>query len=119
MTYSAFTTYWVDTHIDEDACGAISQDVRNILNSLFDSFRLISVILTTFMTYLDGMKCLTKKDDSETKKWISNTIKRLIILVVALLLPFLINIILDLIDKYMASSYVTVNGECVKAITGG
>ena len=117
--YSAFTTYWVDTHIDEDACGAISQDVRNILNSLFDSFRLISVILTTFMTYLDGMKCLTKKDDLETKKWISNTIKRLIILVVALLLPFLINLVLDLIDKYMASSYVTVNGECVKAITGG
>ena len=117
--YGALTTYWVDTHIDEDACGAINQDVRNILNSFFDSFRLISVILTTFMTYLDGMKCLTKKDDSETKKWISNTIKRLIILVVALLLPFLINIILDLIDKYMASSYVTVNGECVKAITGG
>lgn len=117
--YGAFTTLWVDTPVDDNTCNVISQDVRNILNSFFDSFRLISVVLTIFMTYLDGMKCLTKKDDSETKKWISNTVKRLIILVIALLLPFLINLVLDLIDKYMASSYVTVNGECVKAITGG
>ena len=65
------------------------------------------------------MKCLTAKDDSATKKWISNSVKRMIILVLTLLLPVLVNIVLDLVDKYRAGSYVKVNGECVKAITGG
>ena len=116
--YSALTSYWVNLDISDNACDAISEDVRNILNSFFDTFRLICVILVTFLTYLDGMKCLSAKSDDATKKWISNSIKRMIVLVLALLLPLLVNIILDLVDKYRTGNYEKVNGECVKVITG-
>ena len=117
--YSALSTPWIDIKTDDNACDAISEDIRKILNSFFDTFRLICIILVIFFIYLDGMKCLTAKDDSATKKWISNSVKRMIILVLTLLLPVLVNIVLDLVDKYRAGSYVKVNGECVKAITGG
>ena len=116
---SALSTPWIDIKTDDNACDAISEDIRKILNSFFDTFRLICIILVIFFIYLDGMKCLTAKDDSATKKWISNSVKRMIILVLTLLLPVLVNIVLDLVDKYRAGSYVKVNGECVKAITGG
>lgn len=117
--YAALTTLWFDNNVSEDTCGAISDDVRGILNSFFDIFRLVVVILTIFMVYLDGMKCLATKDDSETKKWISNTIKRMVILVICLMLPLIVNLVLDLLNRYMAGSLVEVNGECVKAVTGG
>ncbi len=117
--YAALTTLWFDNNVSEDTCGAISDDVRDILNSFFDIFRLVVVILTIFMVYLDGMKCLATKDDSETKKWISNTIKRMVILVICLMLPLIVNLVLDLLNRYMAGSLVEVNGECVKAVTGG
>lgn len=116
---AALTTPWYDVSFSEDVCNVISDDVRNILNYLFDSFRLICIILTIFLTYLDGMKSLAAKDDSATKKWISNTIKRMISLIIILMLPLLINLVLDLVNKYMSNSYVYVDGECIKAITGG
>lgn len=117
--YSALTTPWYSINYDQDVCNLINDDVRKLLNNFFDTFRIIAVCLTIFMVYLDGMGCLTKKDDSETKKWISNTMKRIITLLIILMLPSLINIVLDLVNKYMAGTYVNVNGECVKAITGG
>lgn len=117
--YSQMMTPWFSVSSDNNTCNVISDDVRNILNYLFDSFRLISIILTIFLTYLDGMKSLAAKDDSATKKWISNTIKRMISLIIILMLPLLINLVLDLVNKYMSNSYVYVDGECIKAITGG
>lgn len=117
--YSALNSPWFDNKVSEDACDAISGDIRTILNSFFDIFRLVSIILAIFFIYLDGMKCLTSKDDSNTKKWITNSFKRLIILVIVLLLPFIVNLVLDLINRYTAGTFVKVNGECVKAITGG
>ena len=117
--FGALTTPWYDTSISEDACDAISQDIRKILNEFFNIFRLISVILVVFLINLDLMKTLSKKDDTEIKKMINRSVKRMIALVLALLLPFLINFILDLVNDYMGNSYVNVNGECVKAVTGG
>ena len=89
------------------------------MNEFFNIFRLISVILVVFLISLDLVKTLSKNDDSEIKKMINRSVKRMIALVLALLLPFLINFILDLVNDYMGNSYVNVNGECVKAITGG
>lgn len=117
--FGALTTPWYDTSISEDACDAISQDIRKILNEFFNIFRLVSVILVVFLISLDLVKTLSKNDDGEIKKMINRSIKRMIALVLALLLPFLINFILDLVNDYMGNSYVNVNGECVKAITGG
>lgn len=117
--YGSLTTQWYDNKTTDDVCSAISEDIRNILNEFFNTFRLVCVILTIFMVYLDGMKCLAKKDDSETKKWITKSGKRLVMLVGALMLPLLVDFILNFIDKTMEGSYVRVNGECVKAITGG
>ena len=117
--YGSLTTQWYDNKTTDDVCSAISDDIRNVLNEFFNTFRLVCVILTIFMVYLDGMKCLAKKDDSETKKWITKSGKRLVMLVGALMLPLLVDFILNFIDKTMEGSYVRVNGECVKAITGG
>lgn len=117
--FDAFTTPWYDNSVSEDACDAISQDVRKILNEFFNIFRLVSVILVIFLISLDLVKTLSKNDDTEIKKMINRSVKRMIALVLALLLPFLMNFILDLVNDYMGNSYVNVNGECVKAITGG
>lgn len=117
--YGALTTPWFSLESNENVCDLINGDIRNILNSFFDIFRLVCIILCIFMVYLDGMKCLADKDDSATKKWISNSIKRIIILVLVLMLPLIVNLVLDLVNKYMAGTYVVVDGECVKAITGG
>ena len=117
--FGALTTPWYDSSVSEDACDAINQDVRKILNEFFDIFRLVSVILVIFLINLDLMKTLSKNDDLEIKRMINRSVKRMIALVLALLLPFLINFILDLVNDYMGNSYVNVNGECVKAITGG
>ena len=115
--YGSLTTLWVNNTVSENPCDAINEDIRSILNYFFDIFRLVAVILTIFMIYLDGMKCLSKNDDSETKKWISIAGKRLIVLIICLMLPLIVNIILDLINNYMAGSLVEINGECVKKIT--
>lgn len=115
----ALKTPWYDASSTENACDAISPDVRNVLNNFFDTYRTISVVLVIFMIYIDGMKTLNQKDDEKTKKWFSNTIKRMIVLVAVILLPLIINLVLDFINRYLADSYVYVNGECIKAITGG
>ena len=117
--YGSLTSLWYDNKTTDNVCSAISEDIRNILNEFFNTFRLVCVILTIFMVYLDGMKCLAKKDDSEIKKWITKSGKRLVMLVGALMLPLLVDFILNFIDKTMEGSYVKVNGECVKTITGG
>lgn len=116
---NAFETPWASTSYNEDICDVIDESVRNLLNNFFASYRLICIILAIFMIYLDGMKCLTEKDDTATKKWISKSIKRMIVLILVLMLPTLVNIVLDLVEKYTAGSYINVNGKCVKAITGG
>ena len=117
--YNALTTPWYDNSTSSDVCDVISADIRKILNELFNTLRLICVILVVFLINLDLMQTLSKKDDSEIKKMINRSIKRVVALVLMLLLPFLINFILDLINGYFGNSYINVNGECVKAITGG
>jgi len=117
--YSLLTSFSYDlSDTDKDACELISDDMKNILNVFFDSFRMICIVLVVFMIYLDGMKCLSAKDDSATKKWLAGAVKRLIILAIVLLLPFIIDIVLDLLNSYFSSNYVKIDGECVKAITG-
>lgn len=117
--YGALTTPWYNNTTSDNACDAISGDIRKILNELFDTLRLISVILVIFLINLDLIQTLGKKDDSEIKKMVNRSIKRMIALILMLLMPFIINLILDLLNNYLSNSYVNVNGECVKAVTGG
>lgn len=104
--------------MDKESCDLIGEDVVEILNIFFNSFRIAIIALVIFMIYLDGMKALGSKDDSATKKWLSGSVKRLIVLIIVLVLPFLIDIIIDLLNLYFSSNYVNIDGECVKVITG-
>lgn len=104
--------------VTKESCDLIGEDVVKILNTFFDSFRIAIIALVIFMIYLDGMKALGSKDDSATKKWISAAIKRLAVLIIVLVLPFLVDLVIDLLNLYFSSNYVNIDGECVKVITG-
>lgn len=102
----------------KESCELIGEDIVEILNIFFDSFRIAAIALVIFMIYLDGMKALGSKDDSATKKWLSSSVKRLAAMIIVLVLPFLIDLVIDLLNLYFFSNYVNIDGECVKVITG-
>ena len=104
--------------INRESCDLIGEDVVEILNIFFDSFRIAIIALVIFMIYLDGMKALGSKDDLATKKWLSSAVKRLAVMIIVLVLPFLIDLVIDLLNLYFSSNYVNIDGECVKVITG-
>ena len=104
--------------VGKESCDLIGEDIVEILNIFFNSFRIAIIALVIFMIYLDGMKALGSKDDSATKKWLSSAVKRLVVMIIVLVLPFLIELVIDLLNLYFSSNYVNIDGECVKVITG-
>ena len=83
-----------------DDCDLIDNDLKKILNEFFDYAKISCVAITIILSMVDFYKLLISKD-LENKKVFKNIRTRIIALVAILLIPVIINIVLDLINRYV------------------
>ena len=86
--------------IESDACNLISKDLKNIIKEILNAVKIGAVILVVFLSIVEVYKGVMSGEDG--KKKISSTIvKRVVTLIALLILPSLIMLIIDLINKYV------------------
>lgn len=85
----------------KDTCSLISDDMMNIIKEILNALKIGAVVLVIFLSIVEIYKTIIAGDDNVRKKMPSLIFKRIIILVIVLLLPALVLIILDVLNKYI------------------
>lgn len=98
--YSLLTNANANVKIVEDGCQLISSGLRNIIKEVLNALRIGAVVIVIFLSIVEIYKAVIAGDDSARKKMPSLISKRLIYLAIVLLLPALVMIFLDLLNKY-------------------
>lgn len=83
---------------DVHGCDLISEDLINLINELFDAFKIICLCVCIFLCIVDIYKIVITKE-SEITKFKTVLVKRVIVLVMVFLIPLFINIVTDLINN--------------------
>ena len=98
--YGLLTNANANVKIVEDGCQLISSGLRNIIKEVLNALRIGAVVIVIFLSIVEIYKAVIAGDDSARKKMPSLISKRLIYLAIVLLLPALVMIFLDLLNKY-------------------
>lgn len=83
---------------DVHGCDLISEDIIDLINDLFDAFKIICLCICIFLCIVDIYKIVITKE-SEITKFKTVLVKRVIVLVMTFLIPVFINIVTDLINN--------------------
>lgn len=83
-----------------DDCDLINNDLKKFLNEIFDYAKIACVAITIILIIVDLYKLLVSKE-IDNKKVFKNIKSRIIALIVVLLIPVIINFVLDLINRYV------------------
>ena len=87
--------------IEENTCKLISNGLRNIIKEILNALRVGGVILVILLSIVEVYKAVITSDDGARKKMFPLISKRLVALVVILLLPTLVLILLDFLNRYI------------------
>ena len=99
-------------YTDEDVCLIIKGPVQEFLNTLFIIISIIGIILLIVMTALEFIKVVTGSDEEGIKTAFKHTIIRIVCIVILLILPMIINWILNVININFSEGYkIGSNGE--------
>lgn len=85
--------------IESDACNLISKDLKNIIKEILNAVKIGAVILVVVLSIVEVYKGVMSGEDGK-KKISSMIVKRVVALIVLLILPSLIMLVIDLINKY-------------------
>ena len=92
-------------------CDIIGDDVLVFLNNLFLIIQVIGIILLVFLSSVEFIKVITGSEDEGLSKALKNTLRRVIIVIILLILPLLITWILEIVND---NNYLTdENGKVV------
>lgn len=83
-----------------DDCDLISRDFVNVLNEFIGYVQIGCTSLTVILCMVDLYKIFISKD-VDSKKGFKSMVKRVVALVILLMAPLIINIIIDLINRYV------------------
>lgn len=109
IAYSLLTNVNPNVKIKDDACDLISSNLRGYISDILNALRIGGCILVILLSIVEIYKMITSNDESVKKKVTSLVGKRIAALIVILILPTLINILLDFINNYMPMD----RSECV------
>ena len=92
-------------------CDIIGDDVLVFLNNLFLIIQVIGIILLVFLSSVEFIKVITGSSEDGLSKALKNTLRRVIIVIILLILPLLITWILEIVND---NNYLTdENGKVV------
>lgn len=83
-----------------DDCDLIDDKFKGIVNEYIGYIQIVCASITIILCMVDLYKVFISKD-VDSKKGFQNMIKRIIALVVVLLAPVIINIIIDIVNRYV------------------
>lgn len=96
-----------------DVCSIISGTLKDTLNTLFQYISLAGIILLIILTIIDLIKVITGNPTENFVKFGQNIKARIITLIILLILPFLITLIIDGINKIASiTGYQSDNPLC-------
>lgn len=112
MIYLSFESYYLkgfslltninpNVKIEENTCKLISNGLRDIIKEILNALRVGGVILVILLSIVEVYKTVIASDDGASKKMFPLISKRIVALVVILLLPTLVLILLDFLNKYI------------------
>lgn len=99
--YGILTSVNSTTKVVDDACSLITPAIKNIIKEVLNAFKISIVILVIFLSIIEIYKAMASGDDKVKKKMPSLIAKRIIILCITLLLPSLILLLIDILNKYI------------------
>lgn len=99
--YSLLSTINPNVKVEDDTCNLISQDLKDLIVEILDAVKIGAVVIVIFLSIVEVYKVVIAGDDSAKKKLPSLVVKRLVSLCIILLLPVIIMIILDYLNKYI------------------
>ena len=92
-------------------CDIIGHDVLVFLNNLFLIIQVIGIILLVFLSSVEFIKVITGSSEDGLSKALKNTLRRVIIVIILLILPLLITWVLEIVND---NNYLTdENGKVV------
>lgn len=99
--YSLLTSINPNVKVEEDTCILISKDLKDLIIEILDALKIGSAVIVIFLSIVDVYKVIVASDDGAKKKLPSLVSKRVIALCIILLLPTIVMIVLDFLNKYI------------------
>lgn len=100
--YSLLTSINTSIKVEEDSCKLISDGAIDIVLDIVNAFKIGAVVIVIFLSIVEIYKAFVAGDDSSRKKLPSLIVKRIALLFLILLLPVIISIILDYLNKFIS-----------------
>lgn len=99
--YNLLSNINPNVKVEDDMCYLISNDMKNLIVEILDALKIGAVVIVIFLSIVDVYKVVIASDDSAKKKLPSLVSKRVIALCIILLLPTIVMIVLDFLNKYI------------------
>lgn len=96
---------------DVSCVSLLGDDNVKLISTGFIVISIVGIILLVVLVSTDFIKAVAASDDDENKKAFKNFRTRLISIVILLLLPFIVNFVLNFIDDHLYLETVNVKGE--------
>ena len=94
-----------------DPCYVIGDDLKNLLSSAFWIISVVGIILVVVMTTLSFIKAMVGSDDEKFRDAIKHLYTRIIVVIILLMLPMLLNFIINLINNSMGEGTYTIGSD--------
>lgn len=93
-----------------DPCGIVSDNMKDILSSIFWFISVAGIILVVVMTAIGFIKAIVGSDDEKLKSAFSHLVTRIIVVIILLLLPMILNFVINIANDNFNGTVKIGNG---------
>lgn len=93
-----------------DPCGIVSDNMKDILSSIFWFISVAGIILVVVMTAIGFIKAIVGSDDEKLKSAFSHLVTRIIVVIILLLLPMILNFVINIANDNFTGTVKIGNG---------
>ena len=94
-----------------DPCSVISPSLKSLLSTAFWIISVVGIVLLVVMTALGFIKAIVGSDDEKFRDAIKHLYTRIIVVIILLLLPMILNFVIDLVNRTAGDGKVAIGGD--------
>lgn len=94
-----------------DPCSLISPSLKSLLSTAFWIISVVGIVLLVVMTALGFIKAIVGSDDEKFRDAIKHLYTRIIVVIILLLLPMILNFVIDLVNRTAGDGKVAIGGD--------
>lgn len=99
--YNLLTSRQDYVKIEKDTCKLVSDGVTKIIIEIVNAVKIGALVIVIFLSIVEIYKAFIAGDESSKNKMPSFIIKRIILLILILMLPVIISILLEYLNKFI------------------